>query len=175
MKIAIVIGHHEKSKGAFSNFFGLAEFDFYNKVAEKLNGVSIFRHDSSIASYSSRILDTATRINKTEFDLVVELHFNSFSNPNANGCETLFFERSELGRKYADIFSKKVNECTGISLRNQGLKPLSKGDRGYASVYHTKAPTILIEPFFGSNDSDCKKIGTIDNMAHIINDFLNSL
>lgn len=175
MKVAIVVGHHEKSKGAYSDYFGMNEYDFYSRVASLLSDVTIFKHDSSISGYTSRIKNTANRINQSDFDLVIELHFNSFSNPSANGCEALFYYKSAAGKLAAEKFSQKVNECTGIPLRNNGLKPLTKGDRGFASVYYTKAPTILIEPFFGSNEEDCKMIGSVENMAQIITDFLNLL
>lgn len=52
-----------------------------------------------------------------------------------------------------------MTEETGIKSRNGGLKALTnRKDRGFASVYYTKAPTILIEPFFGSNEEDCKRL-----------------
>ena len=65
---------------------------------------------------------------------------------------------------------------TGIKLRSNGLKPLtSTSDRGYASVFYPKAPTILIEPFFGSNKEDCEKIEGVNKMASIIQEFIDSL
>lgn len=174
MRIAYLIGHHEKDKGALSKYFGLREWDFYKKVIESMGCVNIFFHDSNISGYTSRIKNTASKINKVDFDLVIELHFNSAVHYSANGCETLYYYRSEKSKNYAKLFSKVVTEETGIKSRNGGLKALTnRKDRGFASVYYTKAPTILIEPFFGSNEEDCKKINSPENMARIIKKFVS--
>ena len=174
MKIAFVIGHHQNSKGALSKYFGLREWDFYNEVVESLGDVCIFYHDENIGGYTSRIKNTASKINKYPFDLVIELHFNSAVHKSANGCETLYYYRSNKSRDYAKLFSDVVTADTGIKSRNGGLKALTnRNDRGFASVYYTKAPTILIEPFFGSNKDDCKKIQSPENMARIIEKFIS--
>ncbi len=173
MKVAIVIGHNEKSKGAYSKHFGLHEWDFYNKVNKCLFNAQTFWHDSTISGYISRIKDTANRINKENFDLVIEMHFNSSIHNSANGCETLYYYRSKKAKEHAQRFSDLVNYKTGIKVRNGGLKALTnRNDRGFASVFYTNAPTILIEPFFGNNESDCKKIESPANLANIINEFI---
>ena len=175
MRIAFVLGHHEKSKGAYSNYFCMAEWDFYNKVIDELGCVDTFYHDSDINRYTSRIKSTANKINKVNYDLVIELHFNSAVHTSANGCETLYYYRSIKSKEYASLFSHIVTKETSIKSRNGGVKALTnKNDRGFASVYYTKAPTILIEPFFGSNDDDCEKIKNPKNMARIIKKFVES-
>lgn len=173
MKTAIVIGHHAKSRGSLSSYFGLLEWDFYNQVNECLHSSKTFWHNENISGYTSRIKDTANRINKENFDLVIELHFNSSVNDSANGCETLYYFNSKKSKEYALEFSNLIHKETGIKVRNGGLKALTnKNDRGFASVYYTKAPTILIEPFFGNNLEDCKKIESPENLARIINKFI---
>ena len=173
MKVAIVIGHHKKSRGAYSKYFGLHEWDFYNEVNKCLFNAKTFWHDSTISGYTSRIKDTANRINKDNFDLVIEMHFNSSVHNTANGCETLYYYRSQKAKEHAQRFSDLVNYKTGIKVRNGGLKALTnRNDRGFASVFYTNAPTILIEPFFGNNESDCKKIESPENLANIINEFI---
>jgi len=175
-KIAFVVGHHENSKGAFSKHLNSSEWDFYNKVVNSLGDVSFFHNDKNIRSYTERIKNTASKINKYPFDLVIELHFNSVNDERVSGCETLFYHSSTNGKKYAQLFSDTISELTGIKKRNNGLKPLSNSnDRGFASVYYTTAPTILIEPFFGSNESDCEKIQSPENMACLINEFIDRL
>lgn len=175
MRIALVIGHHKKSKGAMSKL-GLREWDFYNEVVEHLGDVNVFYHDENISGYTTRIKNTANKLNKIDFDLVIELHFNAAASPQANGCETLYYFASKKGKEYALLFSQTVTNHTGIKTRNGGLKALTnRKDRGFASVYYPKAPTILIEPFFGSNQGDCDKIKDAKNMAQIIKQFLNKL
>ena len=176
MRIAFVIGHHKKSKGALAKHFNLREWDFYNEVVKELGNVNVFHHDENISGYNTRIKNTAKKVNKVDFDLVIELHFNRVSDPRANGCETLYYFASKKGKQYALKFSEILTRETGIKSRNGGLKALSnKNDRGFASVYYTKAPTIMLEPFFGSNESDCKKIQSPKNLARIINVFLDTI
>lgn len=174
MKVAFIVGHHKKSKGALSKHFNLREWDFYKEVVRELGEVDVFYHDENISGYTSRIKNTAKKVNKYPFDLVIELHFNSAVHKSANGCETLYYYRSKKAKDYAYLFSQIVTEETGIKSRNGGLKALTnRNDRGFASVYYTKAPTILIEPFFGSNEMDCIKIQSPQNLARIIKIFLS--
>ena len=94
-------------------------------------------------------------------------------NERVSGCETLFYHSSTKGRKYAQLFSDTISEINWDKKRNNGLKPLyNSNDRGFASVYYTTAPTI--EPFFGSNKSDCEKIQSPDNI-HLIGEFIKSV
>tara|TARA_R110000868_G_scaffold239781_1_gene494264 strand:+ start:263 stop:805 length:543 start_codon:yes stop_codon:yes gene_type:complete len=179
MNIAFVIGHHSGSKGAFSDFFLKSEFDFYIEVIKYLEHdigkVNLFYHNPNVSSYTERIKETASKLNKFNFDLVIELHFNA-ATPQANGCETLYYFNSKKSKEFAHIFTDTVCSITGIKSRSTGVKALTnKRDRGFASVYYPKAPTILIEPFFGTNRKDCAKIVSCENMAFIIKDFLNQI
>lgn len=179
MKIAIVIGHHEKSKGAFSPFFGMREYDFYKEVVKKIYpvnsnySVDFYEHDSNISGYTTRIKDTTSKLNKVNYDLVLSLHFNSFE-PQANGCETLYFYKSKLGKKYAQEFNLLFTKV--FRIKNRGIKALTnKKDRGFAICYYPKAPVILLEPFFGSNLKDCENVQHPKNIADTINIFLTNI
>lgn len=175
MKIAYVIGHTKRDKGAYSPHLKVSEWDFYNEVVSHIPNASIFHHDSNIGGYKTRVKATARKLNKVNFDLVICLHFNA-ATPQANGCETLYYFASKKSKKYAQMFSDVVTKETGIKSRNGGLKALTQpNDRGYAAVFYPKAPTILIEPFFGSNESDCNKIKDARNMARIIQIFTSKI
>jgi len=172
MQVAFVIGHNEKSKGAINELNGLREFEFYTEVMKEFPNHDIYRHDSSIRGYTPRMKATASRINQNEYDLVMLLHFNSFKSASATGCSTLYYGNNPEGQRLAQEFSNLVNAKTGIKLRHGGTKALtSVRDRGYAMVYAPKATTILIEPFFGSNLTDCSKFD-VCSMAKIIKEFI---
>ena len=177
MKVAVVIGHHLRSKGAYSKHLKVSEWDFYNKVVGLMRTCpDVYRHNTLIPGYASRIKNTASQLNKQNYDLVISLHFNAAGDAGANGCETLYYFSSKAGRDYAKAFSDKVNEWTNIKVRNGGLKALAnKNDRGFAMVYYPKAPTILIEPFFGTNYGDCARIEDAEKMALILDDFIRDL
>jgi N-acetylmuramoyl-L-alanine amidase len=172
-KIAFIVGHNEKKKGALSSYFGMREYDFYNIVLNELKYFSnfefdVYRHDENIKGYTKRIKDTAERINTNDYKIVISLHFNSFTNKSANGCETLYFYNSRDGKKYAEEFTQVV--CSETNIKNRGVKSITnKKDRGLATVFYPNAPTILIEPFFGSSTKDCEKIIDSCNLARILN------
>lgn len=174
--IAFVVGHHENGKGAKSSHLGVSEWDFYKEVAYLLTSdVDIYFHNPLNRSYTSRIKETANKLNKRNYKLVIEAHFNA-ATPAANGVETLYYFESKIGKQYAQLFSTVVNQWTGIKMRNRGLKALTnKNDRGFASVFYPKAPAILIEPFFGSNKTDCELIEGAEKMACIIDDFISRI
>ncbi|OED36619.1 hypothetical protein AB832_05565 [Flavobacteriaceae bacterium (ex Bugula neritina AB1)] len=177
MKVAVVIGHHLRSKGAYSKHLKVSEWDFYNKVVDLMRTCpDVYRHNTLIPGYTSRIKNTALQLNKQNYDLVISLHFNAAGDARANGCETLYYFSSKRGKDYAKAFSDKVHEWTNIKVRNGGLKALTnKKDRGFAMVYYPKAPTILIEPFFGTNYQDCARIEDAEKMALILDDYINDL
>jgi len=172
MQVAFVIGHNEKSKGAINELNGLREFEFYTEVMNEFPNHDVYRHDSSISGYTPRMKATASRINKKDYDLVMLLHFNSFSSSAAHGCSTLYYGLNPDGKRLAQKFSETVNEMTGVKIRHGGAKALTNvRDRGFAMIYAPKVTTILIEPFFGSNLDDCKKID-VCKMAQIIKEFI---
>lgn len=176
MRIALVIGHHENGKGAYSKHFKQREWDFYKEVVNHVRSkheVGIFEHDPNIGGYVTRVKNTSRRVNNWGADRVISLHFNAF-NGRANGCETLYYYASRTGKQMAEDFSKLVSDFTGI--KNRGIKALTnRRDRGFAAVKYTIAPTILVEPFFGDNCGDCQKIEGTQRMAKILSIYVDSL
>ena len=164
MKVAIVIGHHKLSKGAFSKYFGLKEYDFYNKYLNELKKYGdVFFHNYLLRGYNARQRSMARKT--LGYDLVFELHFNSLDG-DTSGCEALYYYRNKDTLKLSKVFCETYTNLTGT--RNRGAKPLvSDAQRGFGFVYNQKPPAILLEPFFGDNIEDCK--------AFDINIFLRAL
>src|SRR5690606_9768909 len=159
MKVAICIGHNSKNKGAFSLYLNQTEFDYNTRIAnivkQQLPNVELFNRYNAWG-YTKEIENLAARVNRKDFDLVVELHFNA-AVPSAEGYEALYYHKSTKGNKYAESFCEAIgNEYGGI---NRGTKPLSQDtDRGFLFVQKMKAPAIILEPFFGSNKEATKFI-----------------
>lgn len=174
MKIGLVIGHNAKSKGAFSTYLNTNEFDFYSKVSElvkKQIDLEVFTREYC-NSYSKEMAKVIEKINKDNFDLVIELHFNGL-NGTAQGCECLHWHSSVKGKQYSDKFNKLM-ETKGIKTRRNILvKDLSIN--GAYGVMKSKCPYILIEPFFGDNKQDCGVIKSAENMANILVEYIKSL
>lgn len=154
MRAAIVIGHTNLSKGAFSDFFGVREYDFWKRFECELRSVgSVFYHNSLIKGYNSRQIEMASK--NMDYDIVFEVHFNA-ANKQADGCEALYYKGNDKTKHISNFFCL---EYSGLSnVKNRGVKPLSSSSqRGFGFVYHQKTNAIILEPFFGDNHKDCSK------------------
>ncbi len=172
-KIAIIIGHDALVQGAISPFLNKTEWEFYN--AQAVNGIGagnilFYRNRNGVSSAHDAI-----RAHPRQFDLVLEFHFNAFSNPQANGAEILMAEYlNKFERTLADHVLQEW--CHTFGLRDRGLKFPAKGARGFKNVNgFTDAPTFLLEPFFGTNETDCDKIKNVNIVEWFVNEFAKRL
>ena len=154
LKVAIVIGHTKLSKGAYSEYFGKYEYDFYKQYKNRFQEIGdVYTHNPLIPSYTKRQKNTAKKTK--DYDLVFELHFNKFDG-NAKGCEACYYYKSKYGKLLADKFTDTYTRLTGSKKRHS--KPLKdKSDRGFGFVYYQKPIAVLPEPVFGDNKEDCLK------------------
>jgi len=146
MKVAIVVGHDKVEQGAFSNLLKKSEFAYNSEVA-KLIGFDTYFRDTK-GGYSTKIAELSKRIKAKNYDLVIELHFNSF-NAIANGCEALYFQGSVKGQRFAEMFVSRIVQEYGTTPR--GAKSRIESDRGGLFLKSINAPCIILEPFFGDN------------------------
>lgn len=165
MKLAVVVGHNSKSPGASAvSPISQSEFDFNNTVADSMIAeashynlqVKRFNRVAS-GSYSDEIADVYALVKQWGADVAVELHFNSL-NSESTGTEVLHAANAAQSRSLASKLVGTISDVLGLKIRHgDGLKPCVPNDRGYASLVALSVPTVLVEPFFGSNQSDCIK------------------
>ena len=178
MKTAIIIGHTKIRQGATSAHLSVpTEWRFNQLIAEKLQSVAtVFYYDSYNAGYTAMVKRMATRINAEKFDLVLELHFNASPEKSANGAEALYYFKNESAKELGKHFCELMHQKLGI--KNRGVKALyGKHQRGFAAVYYPEATTLILEPFFGSNQNDCAKInapGAINTYVTIIKEIIKT-
>jgi N-acetylmuramoyl-L-alanine amidase len=176
-KIAILTGHAPDSKGDYSKWLP-SEFDYNTQVAEELKKINsslytVYTHDSYLGGYYAMEKRTADTINKDSFDLTLELHYNSAS-PLAHGTECCYWFASKKGKEYAQKISEEISQR--LDTTNRGIKALyNKNDRGYWFTYLMKAPAVIVEPFFGSNEFDALKFQDPKKYATILNSILVKL
>lgn len=156
MKVAIVIGHQEKSKGAVNSTFGMTEFEFNQKLAHDIehnfgNLFNFDQHEIVVMYRETTLQNLPKEVNEQRPDLVIELHCNAF-NKQANGCETLYYHKSIKGKTIAAIFQKHILEI--LKNKDRGIKPKTAEDRGGYMLRYTNAPCIITEPFFIDNDDE---------------------
>lgn len=179
-KLAIIIGHNRKSKGAraVSPVFGHRdEWDLNVAVSRRVKAritslnapgweADSFLRPSALP-YEQEIDVTYGRVSAWRADLAVELHFNSDSG-KASGTETLYWHTSLVGHEMANTFQARMVAL--FELPDRGAKERGSEDRGSRSLRAAKCPTLILEPFFGDNQVDCdraNKVG-IDAYADVI-------
>ena len=149
MRAAIVIGHDKTSPGAYSPFLGMSEYLYNSEVASYLHEFCIYRRPIG-GGYKTQMRLLAEQINKEDFDLVVELHFNMFdgiANEKGEGVETVSYPGNtytkELGNKFCKLISEEYNT------KSRGAKEGIKNGRGWHFLDMIATNAIIVEPFFG--------------------------
>lgn len=164
-KLALVVGHERLKEGAWAGSpINAGEWVWNSDLAKRTqafakargHGCEIFFRDGVGVSgaYSKAVAYGPNAI--------VELHFNS-ATPAAYGTETLFIDTNDATGVRELAFAQATQDamCKALGRTgkgNRGLKELGEHDkRGLYNITRTsKIPSILIEPFFGSNPDECK-------------------
>jgi N-acetylmuramoyl-L-alanine amidase len=153
--IAVVVGHTSLSQGA-SGINIPSEFKFNSSVARYLSDIAdIYNYSSYNLGYKTMVKNNANLMNKKDYDLVIELHYNA-ATPQANGTEVFYYFSNKAGKANAEFFSKKISQV--FKTKDRGAKPMiDASQRGFWALFYPKATSILVEPFFGSNSYDADK------------------
>ena len=154
MRVAFIIGHHEKGKGFYSPHLETTEYELYRSLECELEEIGdVYKHDPSIIGYTTRCKEISKRIGD-KYDIIVALHFNSGG--GKGGTEVFYWHTNRVGRQIAKFISEEYSKDLGII--NRGAKPYTKStERGAAEVFYPKGTVVLFEPFFGDNEKDCSK------------------
>ena len=170
MKIAIIVGHDPSEQGAYSKALSSSEYKYNCEAAQYLKDIADIYYRPTGRSYKAKMEQLAKEINPKGYDLVIELHFNSF-NGIANGCETVGFKGSALaeriGKLYCDTISKHYN-CT-----NRGHKATVPEGRGYHFTKLMRAPALILEPFFGDT-IEALKFSSTEEYACVLRGWLEA-
>ncbi len=195
-KLAVVVGHNAKQVGAAAGPpISSYEFPFNSKVAESMVAqadqfdfeIKIFWREylgpyrtssgRSTGNYAKEIKQVYALTNDWGADLSIELHYNSFHDRSVSGTEVLS-SGSSKSLQYANITQDKLValfERRGRTNRGVKVRNATKRGRGYLSLVSGVAPAILVEPFFGSIQSDCLMMADIgfDGLAKCYLDAAN--
>jgi len=153
MKVALVVGHSQKSQGARNATYGVSEFEFNRKLAHDIEREWSEHNmsDEIVVVYRETYEALPHQINALGVDLVVSLHANAFDT-KTRGCEMLYYHASKPGKIVATIFQERIFGV--LQTIDRGVKPKHSEDRGGYLLRTTHAPCIICEPFFIDNDAD---------------------
>lgn len=162
-KVAILVGHNSKQQGAFSKELNMSEWEYNKLIANYLHQKHVDMYDIYFRqphqSYRSQMQEVLDEINKKNYDLVVELHFNSHTDDKAEGSTGLHYKANSKTKYYLHIFQDLLKRIWGVVKRP--LIPIQLSDinrvNGAYGVLKSKADYVLLEPFFGSNPQEAVK------------------
>jgi N-acetylmuramoyl-L-alanine amidase len=153
--IALVIGHSNKSKGAYNKTFNISEFEFNEKLVNLISKDLNKELIKNEIIYRSNYNELPNKINELKPNFIVSFHCNAF-NTKVSGTEMLYYHSSKNGKQIAEIFQTNIVSC--LELPDRNIKPKHTEDRGGYLLRYTNAPCIISEPFFIDNDYDYKKV-----------------
>ena len=178
--VAIVVGHHPAAKGAALTVGDkqIQEYDFWLPFAIALMGHPFLLDITStvVRRPNQRPDDELMRrVNDTGARCAIELHFNAFTDPRAQGSEMLYWHTSEQGWMLADLLQQRT--VSALRVHDRGLRGVRRGP-GAAFLRGTRMPAVICEPAFGTNPDDAWKLLTrqmqlVEAYAGAIVDFLS--
>lgn len=146
LKVMIVSGHNFKEQGCHNSILNISEYRAVQRIIAKVMEEEEFGDvDTVYKARNATLNNLPNEINEWNPDLIISVHLNAF-NGKAQGTETLHWHSSKKGKDYATKFSEIASKLTGFN--NRGTLSIKKGERGWILLGKTKAPAILIEPFF---------------------------
>lgn len=157
MKLAIVVGHETDAPGATGCApVGQSEYAWNLDLCARM-----LAHAETLPGVQSRqflrdgvgVRGAYEAARAWGADAAIELHFNA-AGPRATGSETLYV--TEVSRALAEAVQDATTATLGLS--DRGIKNALhyNGGRGSHNLMQMGGrPSILTEPFFGSNPGDC--------------------
>ena len=154
-KVCIVVGHSAEDGGAYNEFFKLNEYDFNIGIAAMIAAEVHRRGVLPIIMFRDGYLDMIAALNETEAELAIELHCNAAENREAKGCTMLHWHSSVKGKALAQDLQDAIHPI--FNEQDRGLKPIRSGENGAPFLQKTKMPSVILEPFFLSNNKSVGK------------------
>tara|TARA_Y100001938_G_C8100762_1_gene441546 strand:+ start:5352 stop:6062 length:711 start_codon:yes stop_codon:yes gene_type:complete len=158
-KVAICVGHSRSGDNGAINTDGVSEHTYNGQIAHNLSQKLSFHGIKSKvfdyyegSGYGSAMSWIGDQVKKYDADIAIELHFNS-ATPSAAGYEYLYWHSSSSSKALADSLLKAQEEKTP-QMKNRGIKPKTSSDRGSGFLSKTHCPSVITEPYFGSNNKE---------------------
>lgn len=200
MKVALIIGHNKRSKGAYSQIVG-SEYDYWKRIAEKIKIeipalVDVYERKPN-KFYVPEMEEVLKELNKNDYKFCMELHFNAAQSEQANGCECLVYYKNNKAKELATNFMARLQNKFGSKIRTKEntlketkvvngkeviteKKEVTRGliliqdskIRGGYGICNSKDTYILIEPFFGSNPDESLKFSVEKDVVDLFINFI---
>ena len=122
MKVALIIGHNQRSKGAYSQIVG-SEYDYWKRISEKIKTeiplmVDVYERKPN-QYYTREMFEVLEELNKNDYKFCMELHFNAAASEQANGCECLVYCGNNKAKELATDFMARLQNKFGSKIRTK--------------------------------------------------------
>lgn len=166
--IVIDPGHGGADSGASNSNLALFEKDINLAVGLAMKDTMPDRYDFGITRGTDEYLSLKGRCelaNNWDASLFISIHANWFYDPEVRGLEAYYCRGSVKGEKAAIAVMSKLIPV--VDIFNGPIDVIDRDEKpgAYYVLKHTKAPAILIELGFISNDWQAKFMNVKYNQA----------
>ncbi|WP_306115515.1 MULTISPECIES: N-acetylmuramoyl-L-alanine amidase [unclassified Roseovarius] len=162
MKLGVIVGHTQNSQGAYSPTLQAYEYTWNSDLAQRIQNTATHLTIRTFFRDNVGIAGAYQASDAFGSDITVELHFNSSHNTSSKGTGILYCPGSTRGRSFATLLFEEMDAVLGFGDWPQGsggvvtpFQASGQQRRGETSLKSGRAPATLIEPFFGSNPTEC--------------------
>lgn len=173
-KVALIIGHNNRSKGAFSMIVG-DEFGYWKNIAYKIKSaipemIDVYEREPN-QNYVREMNKVLVELNKHNYDYCLELHFNSALDSKANGCECLIYKGNKKAKELSTNFMARLQNVFNSKIRGV-IEIADSKTRGGYGICNSKDTYVLLEPFFGSNVDESLKFSVVKDVVELFVNFI---
>lgn len=163
-RVAICVGHSRVGDRGASSIGGVPEWVYNTHVAKCLRSqlkergfASQVFNEYPRPTYRQAVDWVASRTTSDKFDVVLELHFNSYDDGSVSGYEYLHHYKSEKGKALA-IALNEAHKAASAWQKERGARPVKIGQRGFRFLSKVGPPAVICEPFFGSSPQEWRML-----------------
>ena len=175
-KVALIIGHNARSKGAFSMIVG-DEFGYWRNIAEKIKYeipemIDIYEREPN-TNYVREMNKLLVELNKHSYEYCLELHCISALDSKANGCECLIYKGNKKAKELSTNFMARLQNIFNSKVRGV-IEIADSKTRGGYGICNSKDTYVLLEPFFGSNVDESLKFSVVKDVVELFVNFIKN-
>lgn len=162
MKLAIIVGHYPKVKGAhITSPINMYEYDWND-----LFSIDVYR-EAREAGLDARVFKRPDGMTRRQIGravdefcgddgIAVELHINAFDR-KVKGTETLYDDDPQDNENFARTMHRHLVAAFDRSGKaDRGIRLVDDGMRGHTNLDSVHCTSCIVEPVFGDNPSEAR-------------------
>lgn len=154
--VAVIVGHSAKSPGAYGKPpIDTNEYQWNKDLAARMASLAPARGlDLHVLTRDNGgVVAAYTQAAQLGAVAIVELHFNAATSPTATGTETIYDAPHDI--PLAKLCQAAMVKALGLADRGIQTPWEGRGEANDDAAQHI--PSVIVEPFFGSNAADCQR------------------